>query len=254
MRIHILSDLHLEFGDFTPPPVEADVTVLAGDIGVGVEGIRWAGRMFADRPVVYVSGNHEFYGGDINAIRREMCRVAPANVHVLENRCVDIRGVRFCGATLWTDFLLYGPLESLSARWKARRAMPEFAHGPQRIWDGIVPFTPERSMELHRDSRNWLEASLLESVECPVVVVTHHLPDERSIHGRWKQPHMAGLNPAFCSDLSPLVERARLWVHGHTHDTCDYRTQAGARVVCNPRGYAPMDLNPAFDPGLVVEI
>ena len=35
MRLHILSDLHLEFEPFTPPAVEADVVILAGDVGTG---------------------------------------------------------------------------------------------------------------------------------------------------------------------------------------------------------------------------
>lgn len=40
----------------------------------------------------------------------------------------------------------------------------------------------------------------------------------------------------------------------HVLSDIHYKTQAGARVVCNPRGYWPDDLNPAFDPGLVVEV
>ncbi|OYV75650.1 MAG: hypothetical protein B7Z66_12050 [Chromatiales bacterium 21-64-14] len=253
MRIHVLSDVHLEFGDFEPPPVEADVVVLAGDIGVGVEGVQWAARRFPDRQVVYVAGNHEFYGADIQVTLDGLTQAAPSNVHVLENRCMEVGGVRFCGATLWTDFALYGPLGSWSARGLARRVMPEFSEGALSVWDGLSPFTPERSMELHRTSRNWLEASLLAG-RGPVVVVTHHLPSERSIAPRWREPMRDVLNPAFCSDLEPLVERARLWVHGHSHDSCDYRTASGGRVVCNPRGYHPNELNPEFDPGLVVEI
>jgi hypothetical protein len=46
---------------------------------------------------------------------------------------------------------------------------------------------------------------------------------------------------------------AVLWIHGHTHESFDYVVN-GTRVVCNPRGYAPRDLNPAFDPGLTVDV
>ena len=42
MKIRILSDLHLEFQDWTPPESDADVVVLAGDIHVGTRGIDWA--------------------------------------------------------------------------------------------------------------------------------------------------------------------------------------------------------------------
>ena len=251
MRIHILSDLHLEFCPLDPPPVEADVTVLAGDIGLGAQGVQWAARTFPDRPVVYIAGNHEFYGGDRCQILDEMAKTAPSHVHVLENRCVEIGGIQFCGATLWTDFDLYGPLGSLEACGMARTMMPEFGDGDAEVFEDGEPFTPERSMDLHRISRLWLGASLLTANGRPTIVVTHHLPDERSIARQWRGNT---LTPAFCSDLSALVERGGLWVHGHAHDSCDYRTGSDGRVVCNPRGYYPDELNPDFDPGLVVEM
>lgn len=62
MRIRILSDIHIEFEPYRPSEVEADLVILAGDIGVGLDGIRWAQRHFPDLPVVYIAGNHEYYG------------------------------------------------------------------------------------------------------------------------------------------------------------------------------------------------
>lgn len=62
MKLHVLSDLHLEFSAFVPPKIEADVIVLAGDIGKGNSGIYWAGNTFPDKPIVYLASNHEFYG------------------------------------------------------------------------------------------------------------------------------------------------------------------------------------------------
>src|SRR5216117_3472630 len=61
MRLHILGDLHLEFGTAKVPVTDADVVVLAGDIHLKREGRRWARNRFQDKPVVYVLGNHEFY-------------------------------------------------------------------------------------------------------------------------------------------------------------------------------------------------
>jgi predicted phosphodiesterase len=68
MKLHILNDLHIEFEDFEPPTTDADVVILAGDIGVGMGGLRWAETRFPDRPVIYVPGNHEFYRHDIALI------------------------------------------------------------------------------------------------------------------------------------------------------------------------------------------
>lgn len=114
MKIHILSDLHLEFGGLRLPEADADVTVLAGDIGVGLQGIEWALQAIPfHQPVIYVMGNHEFYGQrsmpELWKKARE--KVAGTHVHLLENEAVEIGGVRFLGATLWTDFDLFGDRE-----------------------------------------------------------------------------------------------------------------------------------------------
>jgi hypothetical protein len=63
------------------------------------------------------------------------------------------------------------------------------------------------------------------------------------------------VNLCFVSDAESLLAGVDLWVHGHTHDSFDYRVGT-TRVLCNPRGYARdgMVENPRFDPGLGVEI
>lgn len=74
MKLHLLSDLHLEFASYeadTGALAAADVIVLAGDIHVGVEGIAWARRAFESKPIVYVCGNHEFYSGHWTATLEE---------------------------------------------------------------------------------------------------------------------------------------------------------------------------------------
>jgi predicted phosphodiesterase len=109
MKIRILSDLHLEFQDWVPPESDADIVVLAGDIHIGVHGIDWARRSFPLTPVIYVPGNHEFYGGNLQSVTDELyARAKHFGVDVLDGRRLVIGGVRFLGATLWTDFALYG--------------------------------------------------------------------------------------------------------------------------------------------------
>ena len=120
MNIHILNDLHIEFEDFKPPETSADVVVLAGDIGVGVQGLYWAQRLFPDKPVIYVLGNHEFYNnhtGLVDALKAE----ARDNIHVLNDDQVIIDRVRFLGSTLWTDFALMGEGSKFFAIQEAQR-------------------------------------------------------------------------------------------------------------------------------------
>ena len=109
MKIRVLSDLHLEFHAWTPPPADADVVVLAGDIHVGVGGIEWAREQFPTTPVIYVVGNHEFYGGQLNEVLAALREAADRlGVYLLDSDELVLDGTRFLGATLWTDFALYG--------------------------------------------------------------------------------------------------------------------------------------------------
>lgn len=62
MKLHILNDLHLEFSTFDPPQTDADVVVLAGDIDKSDKGVYWAREAFPNKQILYVPGNHEFYG------------------------------------------------------------------------------------------------------------------------------------------------------------------------------------------------
>lgn len=247
MKLHILNDLHTEFEGFTPPVTDADLAVLAGDIGRGRDGLRWAQANFPNVPVLYVPGNHEFYHHDIG-LTDELKAHAPDHIHVLNNDQVVIGGVRFLGSILWTDFELFGTPDKAYSMQQARQRMPDFTvihkHGQR--------FTPEDSIQLHTASREWLAARLAESFNGKTVVITHHAPSSRSVHHRFANDL---LTPAFASRLDDLIagDRVALWIHGHTHDAFDYEVH-GTRVVCNPRGYAPHALTPGFRPNLVVEV
>ena len=250
-RIRVHSDVHLEICDWTPPPAPADVVVLAGDIHNGSRGLEWARRHFPATPVVYVPGNHEYYGGRYHNVRDNLREAACSlEIHLLDGDEVVLDGARFLGTTLWTDFELYGsePEDVERAMHDVKRLMRDYRSirfGPQG------KFHPEQSLRIHREQLTWLQSRLHEPFDGPTVVVTHHLPHRRSIHPKYEG---ARLNPGFASDLAHLVRSpVRMWVHGHTHESMDYAVD-GTRVVCNPRGYIPMQPNPAFDPGLVIDL
>ncbi len=247
MKLHVLSDLHTEFADFSPPGTDADVVVLAGDIGVGSDGIEWAARRFSEVPVIYVPGNHEFYDHDIG-LTDELKVAAPANIHVLNNDTLELDGVQFVGSTLWTDFKLYGEGEAWSARQRAKRLIEDFAS----ITNGKPQFTPEDSVAVHETSKAWLVAELEREFDGPTVVVTHHLPAPTSVAERYASDP---LNPAFASRLESVIEKYRpeLWIHGHTHVPCDYEL-FDTRIVCNPRGYPGENRSSEFRDGLVISV
>lgn len=110
-KLLILSDLHAEFESFeVPKDLDYDVAILAGDIvAPGRVVARWLRdpTRFADKPVVQIAGNHEYYGTVLDGEKAEMRRQAEEQgVHFLDCDEVVIAGVLFLGCTLWTDFAL----------------------------------------------------------------------------------------------------------------------------------------------------
>lgn len=253
MKVNILSDLHLSFGVPQAPDNDADIVILAGDIARPREAVAWAQTL--TKPVLYVPGNHEFYGSSVSGTLEALAKCAAGtNVRVLDDDEVVLGGVRFIGSTLWTDFMLFGRgRERDLAMHEAKRFMRDFTR--IRLHDdSTVPFTPaDAAARFERHSR-YLDARLEERVPMSTIVITHHAPSPRSIH-----PRFAGspLNPCFVSNAERLLggSRVQLWIHGHTHDSFDYAVD-GTRVVCNPRGYAKngVNENPRFDVNFCIEV
>jgi hypothetical protein len=197
-----------------------------------------------------VAGNHEYFGGQLQDVLAALRETASRfGVTVLDGDELILRGTRFLGATLWTDFALYGSGARLArAEADAKRGMMDFRairYGETGL------FRPEHARELHSAQVRWLERELSAAFHGPTVVITHHLPHRLSIHPRFEGD---SLNPGFASDLDRMVRHpVAVWIHGHTHESFDYVVN-GTRVVCNPRGYLPMAPNHAFNPELVVEV
>jgi predicted phosphodiesterase len=253
MKLHVVSDLHLSLAGMDLPDTDADVVVLAGDIARPDKACAWARPI--RKPAIYVAGNHEFYNGDLHGTLSELRReCAGTELHVLECDAWVFGGVRFLGATLWSDFRI---VADDGMRASAMAGAPKLVRDFQRISVDAQRsrlFTPQDSQALFDRSAGWLEAQLQLPFSGPTVVITHHAPSTRSIHPRFEG---SLLNGCFVSDLERLMgaERVQLWIHGHTHDSFDY-TVRGTRVLCNPRGYVMNGVgeNPAFDPALVVEV
>jgi len=247
VRIQLASDLHLEHlarlfpGEtLIRPAHQADVLVLAGDVGHASEAV----ALFADWPVpvLYVLGNHEHYGGCLESVLDELRAASrDTSVRVLERDVADFGGVRFLGCTLWTDYRLRSNRTQRQLMENARLRIND--HRLIRTRSGEL-FSPEHALRDHEVSRAWLEQELSEVYDGTTVVITHHAPHPLSVH-----PRYAGdpANAAFASELTELVQRADIWLHGHVHDSFDYRV-AGCRVVANPRGYA-LDVYSASDSG-----
>ena len=250
MRLNVLSDLHLEYAPFTPPPVDADVVVLAGDIAPGTAGIDWVRRRFDGRPVLYVAGNHEFYGHDLPGLTGRIRDAAiGSGVQVLENDEVVIGGVRFLGCSLWSDFNFAGAENRANSMLLCERLVNDYKQiGASELGRRLQT---EDTRALHLASRDWLAEHLERPHDGPTVVITHHAPIVRAPPAN---PVLAAIGGAFASDLSELMDGGAvdLWVFGHIHRTVDTEVN-GTRVLSNQRGY-PHEPVAGFDPGMVVEV
>lgn len=191
VRIQFFSDIHLEFAPFAVPETDADVIVAAGDIGLGVSGVQWL--LALARPAVYVAGNHEYYGGDFDEVRAAIAAAcAGTEVRFLDRAAVEIDGVRFLGATLWTDYA-GGDADTMRL---LRLAMNDHV----QIRRGTRAFEPEDAFAEHRAACTWLESALASAHHGPTVVVTHHAPG-----------CAAGVPRRTRRTATPTARRSRRW-------------------------------------------
>ncbi|MFA7157872.1 MAG: metallophosphoesterase [Kiritimatiellia bacterium] len=250
MQIQVLSDIHLEMNP-CDIPVVGDIIVLAGDIHAGTAGIAWAKQQFVGRHIVYTAGNHEFYGHVFPDLLIDLrAAAAGSNVAFLENDLFIKDGVRFLGATLWTDFTLNGYASQEISMATAKHGINDFRGRIKKSTGELL--RPNNVAETYRQSLAWLKEKLAEKHEGPTVVVTHHAPCVMSSHP-WVRCDT--LSPAFVSNLENLILdfQPQVWVSGHTHYCSNYHIGA-TRMISNQRGYSDQDDTGGFKPGLVVEV
>ena len=269
MKIAYFSDLHVEFGPHDNGLTEADYVIFAGDIGPGLSGLSWIKHNVSSKKdelllkayPFFVPGNHEYYGGRaLIGHDLDMRAYAEKNgVNYLNCNVWQDDQVRIVGATLWTDFML--DFDPTNAMLNAFLGMADYRQIFYTIGGGYskIQLQPEHTRQDHASALAFITQTLYTPFEGKTIVVTHHGCSKQSIH-----PKYAGhfLNPAFVSDLEPLIRDTQpdLWIHGHVHNSMDYYI-GKTRVVCNPKGYPEKGLdgkiyyeNSQFNPNAIVEI
>ena len=273
MRVNVISDLHLEFGDLELPGGE--VLILSGDVCesrtlrkyrydpnniMTEEGnpkrMDRAQRFFHEecakyRHVIYVMGNHEHYHGRYDKTLHEIIAEMPDNVEVLEDQSVEIDGVVFIGATLWTDCNRGDPLTIQVLK----NGMNDYRAITNRV-DGIYrKLIPHDTGVTHRRTKEYFRKELAKHADKKVVVCTHHAPSFMSVNESFKHEHH--MNGGYASDLSEMIldhPQIKFWTHGHMHDPVDYMI-GECRIICNPRGYRGYETQAnIFDPSVGFDV
>jgi hypothetical protein len=257
MKIQLLSDLHLETEAFEPlPHPQADLLVLAGDIDSGWTALdRFAGWPV---PVLFVAGNHEFDGRELDeawpALR---ARCAALGFTLLEREaCVlsapDGRRVRFLGTVRWCDFEVFG-----AARFESALRAGSYFQRVMGATQGGLPFDAAAVRREALACRAWLAAALSEPAEGQwdtTVVITHFAPSLASADPRYG--HQNG-TASFCNADDDLLPGAALWLHGHLHCRHDYLRRhtdgRATRVVSQARGLAGKGEAAGYDAAKLIE-
>lgn len=260
MRILFLSDLHLEQWGVITPLIDLkisrpDVVVLAGDIHSGAKAIAWAVKTFPDVNVLYVHGNHEAYGHNLESTQRdikEACLETFGHVHFLDSKEFVLCNVRFLGATLWTDFKLFGDEKRVLAMYESESMMNDYhrIRLEARLYKKMRAPDTEK---FHHQQRKWIGDKLAEPFDGKTVVITHMAPSMRSVPNQYSTDIVSA---AYASNLDALAQSADVWIHGHMQSSSDYKI-GQCRVVCNPRGYrlsGGQGENLEFDPNKIIII
>jgi Icc-related predicted phosphoesterase len=277
------SDIHVEFGQYDIKNTkQADVLLLAGDICIGADFLRpddkrskarakeyreFFAQACAEFPqVIYITGNHEFYHGEINTITSVLKSelACHSNLSVLDNESVTINDVTFVGGTLWTNMNNNCPLteQFLTYRMNDFRIITddstqcskkvpvykeelgkdgyqEVDHYRTKMYSGTL--TPAKAAVLHNNFIQYLSETIVPGNK--YVVVGHHAPSKQSTHPRYATARE--MNGGYSSDLDAFIlahPEIALWVHGHTHEKFDYMI-GNTHIACNPRGYIGHERN-----------
>jgi predicted phosphodiesterase len=244
LRVQLLSDFHVEFHrdrgqEFIKnlDPTDVDVLVVAGDAGTSMvigTALKRLCERYAGVPVLFVAGNHEYYQDDPDGAEGEVREVAEthSNLQILDNRTVEVRGVRFAGTTLWFRD------DPMNAAYQRNLADFEYI-------GGFVPWVYEEN----RVAEGFLRG-MMAFARPPEVVITHHLPSERCVSPKYKG---STLNRFFvCPIADELPVLPKMWMYGHTHDPADFEHR-GCRFLCNAFGY-PHEPKRRYKEKLIVEI
>jgi predicted phosphodiesterase len=260
MKIALVSDVHLEFGDLDfDNDSGADVLILGGDICVGADmaqrdpyntmGEHYRSNRFhaffercCERfpHVIFIVGNHEHYHGDFARTVphfKDVLGYLP-NLHILEKETFVLDDITFIGGTLWTDMNRRDnrTLHDISRMMNDFRCVDNSAKtDDHRGWPGR--FNTTDAANDHDAMLAFVRATVEANPAGRYAVVGHHAPSRLSTHPKYQDQFI--MNGGYSSQLDDFIldhPQIKLWTHGHTHEDFDYQI-GSCRILCNPRGY-----------------
>ncbi len=246
-KIHLVSDLHLEKWKTIPiylQHVEADILVLAGDIGhpfsqIYHQLISMCAQQF--KHVILITGNHEYYKTeelksmeDIDERVQHIANQYP-NVYFLNRQAIVIDHLVFIGCTLW------------SLPEKKLFHMNYITSDFRNIKDMNI----SRYRDLFMINRNYIRSTMMKYKHHKIVVVTHHVPSYKFMVPKYRNDTKRSF---YASNLEHLIKNADYWLCGHTHNSC-YLHIHQCHCYVNSYGY-PHETHHIthFNPHLIIDV
>lgn len=224
MKIQVISDIHVDFhkdqGDEFLKKLnkDCDVLVVAGDVAGHLSKTeRFLFRLCGEfKDVIYVLGNHEFYGHNRGLVLERMDNFehTTPNLHWLENSHVMIGNQKFVGATLWF------------------RDNPNSIHFENRMSD----FSEIKGF------KNWVygvneytQKYFNDAVTNDSIVITHHVPTMEGTNPIYRTNALTNF---FVCEMDKFImeKQPKVWCYGHGHNNHDKMVD-NTRIICNPYGY-----------------
>jgi predicted phosphodiesterase len=265
MKIQLLSDLHNEFirngktsaqhkwsGSISE--TDADLIILAGDIDTGTKGAEWAlsEAERLEKPIVYVPGNHEYYGQEYFATVAAISRLCEDSaVHCLNPGVYVQAGLRIISATLWTDYLAYSYMPKDLVMFYVERSLADHRRITFLSQNQQRRFLPADALVLHEQELTYITRQLSQPFTGKTIVVTHHGPHPVCQHPDYPVSEMSS---AFHSDLSAVLDQYEIdvWAFGHTHANLN-TVVSDTRIISNQAGY-PGENVCGFDATFCIEL
>ncbi len=235
MTLQYCSDLHLEFPENkkflsdNPLQPKGDILLLAGDIvpfavmDKHSDFFSYVSDHFES--TYWVPGNHEYYFSDASLRSGELHEKIRSNVHLINNKVVELDTVTLIFTSLWTNI-------SPVRQWVVEKGMSDF----QVIkYKGDV-FTAAEYNFLHMECLHFLKESLLNLKGESSVVVTHHVPTEFHYPEKYKG---SLISEGFVVELFSLIEESGpdVWIYGHHHSNVPGFRIGDTELTTNQLGY-----------------
>jgi Icc-related predicted phosphoesterase len=252
-----VNDLHLDFyvpkninqleeSLWYPKALETDkqtAFIISGDLWhskkfLNFNNFSWLAKISQQfKYILFVLGNHDLWRGnlpkDYQDVKAEIKKQGLSNVFLLQDDSINLDGILFTGATLWTDFNSE-PYVLMKAKEIMRNDYKSIRYG-----NNYDKLKSQDVRNAHIHSRNFIFEKAHKNEEIlKNVVITHHAPSYLSIPEQYKSEHYHVENHLDYSNLDDKIKASDIdfWFHGHTHEFKDYFI-GNTRIVNNPLGY-----------------